>query len=130
MQESLSWSWIEEQTADTIALWHSCAERTPRSGVTYSRSEQHRRERLYDRALAETETESEARAKPATAADRAACRTRTTACFARFSAEALDLNVDAVRLLTEDFIPVGTALAQWARKFDPELSVQDIVQAC
>ena len=128
MQESLDWSWVEAQIADTVNLWHSCSQRRPLPCPTYSRSDQRNREQAYDRAL--TEVEREARAKPVTPADRAATRARTTACFARFSAEALDLQPDAIDLLTNDFLPVGTSLARWARSFDPDLSKEDIVQAC
>ena len=35
-----------------------------------------------------------------------------------------------VDLLTNDFLPVGTKLARWARRFDPTLSMADITQAC
>lgn len=55
---------------------------------------------------------------------------RTTASFGRFSAEALDLPADAIQMLTEGFLPVGTGLARWARSFDPDLGRADIVQAC
>src|SRR6185312_99691 len=33
-------------------------------------------------------------------------------------------------LLTDDFLPVGTTLARWARRFDETLSMADIIQAC
>jgi len=128
MQEILDWSWVEAQVAETVKLWHAYDARKPLPGPTYSRSDQRIREQAYDRALAEVERES--RAKPATPSDRAAARARTTVCFARFSAETLDLAPDAVDLLTEDFLPVGTSLARWARCFDPDLSKEDIVQAC
>jgi hypothetical protein len=32
-------------------------------------------------------------------------------------------------LLTDGFLPVGTSLARWARRFDPELSMDGIIQA-
>lgn len=128
MQESLDWSWVEVQVEDTVKLWQSCATRKPLPVRAYSRSDQRSRERAYDRALAEVERE--AHAKPATPADRAATRARTITCFARFSAEALDLDTTATDLLTEDFLPVGTGLARWARSFDPDLGNEEIVQAC
>ena len=34
-----------------------------------------------------------------------------------------------MELLTEDFLPVGTKLARWARRFDESLSMADIIQA-
>ena len=32
--------------------------------------------------------------------------------------------------VAEEFLPVGTSLAQWARRFDPTLGMADIIQAC
>src|SRR6202034_3762651 len=49
--------------------------------------------------------------------------------FAQFSAAALELKEDAIQLLTDDFLPVGTKLARWARQFDASLSMADIIQA-
>ena len=128
MQQSLNWPWVETQVAETMALWHSCAARKPQSGPIYSRAVQSRRQEAYDRAL--SEVEREAHAKPSTRADRAEMRNRTTASFARFSREALDLDPEAIDLLTKDFLPVGIGLARWARGFDPGLSKEDIIQAC
>jgi hypothetical protein len=127
MRESLDWAWVQTQVADTVELWHSCARRKPLPGPTYSRSDQRVREQAYDRALAEVERE--AHSKAVTPADRAVIRARVSTCFARFSAEALDLEPGAIDLLTEDFLPVGTGLARWARSFDPDLSKEDIIQA-
>jgi hypothetical protein len=33
-------------------------------------------------------------------------------------------------MLTGEFLPIGTRFARWARRFDPELPMVDIVQAC
>jgi hypothetical protein len=49
--------------------------------------------------------------------------------FPRFASIALDLDAQAVQLLTGSFLPVGTQLARWARSFDPTLSMADIIQA-
>jgi hypothetical protein len=73
--------------------------------------------------------EREAKKKPRTRAERLEAQERITASFARFSAAALDLEDDAVELLTDDFLPVGTKLARWARRFDESLSMPDIIQA-
>jgi hypothetical protein len=59
-----------------------------------------------------------------------AAQERITASFARFSAIALDLEHEAVQLLIDDFLPAGTRLARWARRFDARLSMDDIIQAC
>lgn len=42
----------------------------------------------------------------------------------------MDLQHEAVQLLIDDFLPVGTRLARWARRFDARLSTDDIIQAC
>ena len=128
MQESFSWPWVQTQVAETIALWNACAFHAAQPAPAYSRNDQRRREKIYDKAL--TEVEREARAHPGTPAERAEAQERTTASFARFSAEALDLEPEAVQLLTHGFLPAGTGLARWARRFDPDLSKEDIVQAC
>lgn len=128
MQEPFDWSWVEARVAETMHLWHCCAARAPLPAAAYSPADQRRREQAYDRALAEVERE--VRVKPATPADRAAVRARTTESFVRFSAEALDLHPDALDLLTNEFLPIGTRLAAWAQRFDPDLGREDIVQAC
>ncbi|MDP9039157.1 MAG: hypothetical protein M3O02_07770 [Acidobacteriota bacterium] len=128
MEQTFRWSWIEAQAADSGELWHGCAAREPRRGVLYSRAEQRVRERAYDRAL--EEVECEARTKASTAAARRAVQARTTASLARFSTAALDLGAEATGLLTDDFLPVGTGLARWARRFDAGLGKEEIVQAC
>ena len=86
--------------------------------VRYTLAEQTRREQAYDEALDAVEsTLKRARGAP-TAAARRKTQRRVTEQFARFSAVALDLNDDAIQMLTEDFLPVGTRLARWARHFD------------
>jgi hypothetical protein len=42
----------------------------------------------------------------------------------------LDLQHEAVQLLIDDFLPAGTSLARWARRFEARLSMDDIIQAC
>jgi hypothetical protein len=129
MQQAYSWSWIQSQVLQTIEVWDHSAERTPRAAPQYSPQEQTRREQAYDKALREVDREGKAPTPPTRAA-RIAKQDRMTASFARFSAEALDLKGDAVQLLTGDFLPVGTRLARWARRFDSSLTMPDIIQAC
>jgi hypothetical protein len=128
MRQAYSWPWVEAQVAETTAAWNDSAARSPLPGPQYSPSDQREREQAYDKAL--SEVEREARKTPRTPAERVAMQARTTASFARFSATALDLEGDAIQLLTDDFIPVGTKLARWARRFDESLSMPDIIQAC
>ena len=101
---------------------------TSKSGPCYSTAEQHTRERAYDDALAAVERE--AKRAPRTLSSKLGRQQRITASFAQFSAHALDLRDEATQILTHDFLPVGTALARWARRFDPTLSMPDIIQAC
>jgi hypothetical protein len=128
MRETYSWSWVESQVAQTIEVWNGCAGLTARDGARYNPDEQKTREKAYDKAL--REVEREAKRSPRTREECLEAQERITGCFARFSAAALDLEGDAVQLLTDDFLPVGKKLARWARRFDESLSMTDIVQAC
>ena len=128
MQILYNWSWVETRVAQTIEIWNVCAGPRPLGGLQYSRNDQRQREKAYDQGL--RAVERELRQAPKNRTERIATQDRITASFARFSAAALDLQPDAVRLLTEEFLPAGTKLARWARQFDPGLSMADIVQAC
>lgn len=128
MQQHYSWSWVEAQVAQTIQVWDAGATRSPHDGPRYTLKEQQRREKAYDQGL--QAVEREARKVPRSKAERLKTQDRITASFAEFSATALDLEGEAVRLLTDDLLPVGTQLARWARQFDASLGMADIVQAC
>lgn len=128
MRQPYSWSWIETQVVQTIEIWKGCAARTANCGQHYSLKEQQRREQIYDESL--RAVEREARSARRSKAARLSAQDRITASFARFSAAALDLEDPAVHLLTDEFLPVGTQLARWARQFDAGLSMADIIQAC
>lgn len=127
MQETYSWPWVESQVAQTIEVWNGCAGQPALGGARYTRDEQKKRETAYDKEL--RTVEREAKRSPRTRAERLEAQARITASFAQFSAAALDLQGDAVQLLTDDFLPVGQKLARWARRFDESLSMADIVQA-
>ncbi len=127
MPEVFDWRWVEGQVARTVATWENCAATFAKGGVTYCASEQAGHERAYDAAL--HEVENEAKKKSVTRAERLAAQERMTASFATFAAAALDIQGDAVRLLTDDFLPAGIQLARWARRFDENLSMADIIQA-
>ncbi|MGB7134968.1 MAG: hypothetical protein WBD46_06750, partial [Acidobacteriaceae bacterium] len=95
---------------------------------------QRERERAYDAARDEVEREAKRARRGAmrewrSGFQRGDAQAKITATFARFAATALDLDEGAIALLTEDFLPVGTGLARWARQFDPGLSMADIIQA-
>ena len=88
----------------------------------YSVADQKLREKAYDRALRDVQRTAR---RPMPGAE-----DRLVSTFARFAAEALDLGPDAIELLTDGFLPVGTQLARWAHRFDPQLADPDIAQAC
>jgi len=120
-------SWVEAQVASTTEIWNSGAAHPSRPGPHYSLDQQQKREDAYDEALLTVEQElKRARGK----SDRLAMQSRIVAVFARFSASALDLPEAAIHILTAEFLPVGVTLAQWARQFDPDLSMPGIIQAC
>jgi hypothetical protein len=127
MRETFDWSWVEERVAETIEVWNGCAAGSANGGRRYCAEEQTTREKAYDEGL--REVEREAKRRPLTRLERLEAQERITASFGRFSAAALDLPDDAVQLLTDDFLPVGTKLARWARRFDESLSMADIIQA-
>jgi hypothetical protein len=55
---------------------------------------------------------------------------RIVAIFPGFASTALGLEGEATQLLTDSFLPIGTRLARWARRFDPSLTIADTIQAC
>jgi hypothetical protein len=129
MRQRYSWSWVGAQVAQTIEVWNGSAVPSALHGRQYyTPQEQKKREKAYDKGL--RAVEREAKRVPRTRAERTAAQERIVASFARFSATALDLEDEAVQLLTNDFLPAGTRLARWARRFDASLSRDDIIQAC
>src|SRR5258708_24874168 len=109
-----------------VELWHQSAGPWINPSPRFTHREQRTREQAYDLALRDVERH----AKQANRFAHAQTHQRVIASFAQFAATALDLPNPAVALITEEFLPVGTQLAQWARRFDPTLSTHDIVQAC
>lgn len=118
--ETYNWAWVETKAAETGEIWRKSAGGPVPSARRYRPEEQQAREEAYDEAL--VEVEQELRRLPIR-------KDRMVDCFAGFSANALGLDEEAIDLLTNGFIPAGTSLAQWARRFDPSLSMAGIVQA-
>jgi hypothetical protein len=125
-----NWAWVEARVAETSEAWKQCASDRLPDAPSFSVGEQRKREKAYDEGLHAVERELKRARGNRTAAGRHETQQRVTTMFARFSAAALDLNDDAIDLLTHDFLPAGTRLGRWARQFDPELSMPDIIQAC
>lgn len=133
MRQLYSWPWVETQVAETAeiwkaGIWKAGAQPPSNSGLRFSPNEQLQREQAYDQGL--LAVEREAKRVPRSQADRLGMQDRIVASFARFSSSALDLPAEATQILTHDFLPVGVRLARWARRFDPSLSMRDIIQAC
>lgn len=128
LERCYNWSWVESRVAATSARWISCGARPCPSGPCFSATEQQRREDAYDEALHAVERE----AKRASGGnkDRASAQRRIIAVFPRFASIALGLEDEAIRMLTDCFLPIGTQFAQWARRFDPGLPMTDTIQAC
>jgi hypothetical protein len=127
MEQRYNWPWIEAQTSQAIGIWNDSVSPRISPGPRYTPCDQRKREQAYDHAM--RAVERDVRHAPRSQAERISTQDRITATFARFAATALDLNEDAVHLLTDDFLPVGTQLGRWARRFDPSLSRSDILQA-
>jgi hypothetical protein len=116
--ETYDWAWVETQVDQTVGVWQASAGLTAPPARRYSLTEQRANENAYDEALLEVEEALRLRSQD-----------RILAAFARFSANALGLDREATELLTNGFLPIGTSLARWARRFDPDLSIAGIIQA-
>lgn len=122
------WAWVERRVEATVAVWNGSMLPVLPGGRRYNSGEQQRREDAYDEGM--RAVEREIRQAPRNRAERLETQDRIVAAFGRFSATALDLDDETVEVLTNDFLPVGTKLARWARQFDASLSMADITQAC
>jgi hypothetical protein len=127
MEEHFSWAWVETQAAQSIEAWKACAARTLPALPRHTRNEQRAHEKAYDQGLRAVEREAcRARSNPAA---RHLAQQRIVALFPEFAAGALGLEAGAIDLLTNSFFPVGAELARWTRRFDPEMSMEDTIQA-
>ena len=127
MKDDYSWAWIEAQGLQCAEVWKACALPTLPELPRYSSWQQRSREKAYDEGL--KEAGRAARLADRTPAGRKLARERITELFPRFATGALGLGTDQVTLVTESFLPVSAQLMQWTRAFDPEMSMEDTVQA-
>jgi hypothetical protein len=128
MECAYTWSWVESQVSAAIAEWNACAsEPAPPPASQFSPGEQKKKEIAYDEALEKVEREAK---RVRRGLERCQAQRRIVAVFPQFATVALGLEDEAVDLLTNGFLPIGTQFAQWARRFDPELPMTDVVQAC
>lgn len=114
--------------AQAAALWSHCDRQSLPPFPRVAPRDQVKQERAYDRGL--RSVESAARSVPRTAGGRLRLRKRLVDTFPPFAAIALGLKPEAIDLLMGVFLRAGTELTQWARSFDPDLSVPDTIQAC
>jgi hypothetical protein len=114
---------------ESIEAWHASANAFPDLGRRYSEREQQEQEALFDQAL--DRLQAQALEFPDEAAGREEARARILSGAALLASLALDLDDPAIELLLrERFSAVGSDLAQCARRLDPSISVEDILQAC
>lgn len=128
MERVYNWSWVESQVSATIAEWNSCGLRRAKDSPRFSPRDQQKREDAYDEAL--RTVENEARHPYRDGPGRINAQRRIVAVFPPFASLALGLEDQAVHLLTDGFVPIGTQFAQWARRFDRGLTMADTIQAC
>ena len=128
MEHAYNWAWVESSVSASIADWNTSAHSPIHNGPTFSPRDQERKEAAYDEALRAVEREAKL-ARRGKAEGREAQR-RIVAIFPRFASLALGLEDHAVDLLTQGFLPIGTQFAQWSRRFDPNLTMADTIQAC
>lgn len=128
MEHRFSWRWVETQVGAAIAEWALCAEQRIGDFPRFNPAEQKLRENEYDRALNKIEEEAKRlRRRPER---RGAAQQRIMAVFPRFASVALGLEDGAIKMLSEEFLPIGTRFAQWAGRFDSKLTMADTIQAC
>ncbi len=120
--------WLRPHVERTLDLWIASGAQDPAAVPQFTPSEQGKRENAYDDGIRSVERELKHR--PRTRAARTAAQDRIMGVFGRFATTALGLEDDAVQMITQDFLPVGTELGRWAQRFDPTMSKTDIVQAC
>lgn len=128
MERQFDDRWVTEQVEQTVGVWHNCVGELRHGLPQFTAKEQRRREKAYDEGL--HAVKREARKAPRNAAERLKTRQRIVEVFPPFAATSLGLEGDAIQLLTDGFLPAGTQLAQWARRYDPTLSYEDTIQAC
>jgi hypothetical protein len=106
------------------ALWRRCdGRRGPRLRRCYTPFQQARREQAAERFLAAVEPQLGSRA------EYRELQSAIVPAFRVFARQALNLDGPQVKLLLEGFPEMGRALAEEARRFDPEVSAAYIFQA-
>jgi hypothetical protein len=128
MKHDYSQAWVEAKTAETMEQWSLCAATALPAGTKYTAKEHRAHEKAYDKGLRAVEREGRRAAR--TSAMRLETQRRIVALFPQFAAVALGLSGAENQLITGSFLPMGTELARWSRRFDRTLSNAGILQAC
>jgi hypothetical protein len=128
MKHGYSQAWVEAKTAETMEQWSLCAATALPAGTKYTAKEHRAHEKAYDKGLRAVEREGRRAAR--TSALRLETQRRIVALFPQFAAVALGLSGAENQLITGSFLPMGTELARWSRRFDRTLSNAGILQAC
>jgi hypothetical protein len=118
-----------ELLEEAIALWRESDTSFPRVARQFTLREQ----AVCEGQLVEFlgTIEAELTRLPRTRPERDRVRERITLAFIRFAKSAIGMEDRHLELLLDGgFSGVGTSLARQARRFDPSVSVTDILQAC
>jgi hypothetical protein len=119
---------VSQLLEETIALWQECPVSRPQLGHSFPPERQAAREMELQRFWGSIERELSR--LPRTRPERQEARERITSAFVCFAKAGLHLDDGHLELLLEGgFSAIGTHLARRARRFDPGVSVADILQA-
>ncbi|MBV9502955.1 MAG: hypothetical protein JO138_26580 [Acidobacteriaceae bacterium] len=119
---------VADLVEDSLYDWHTAGSEFPRLEGKYSKSEQKCRENLLDSHLEAIDAELLQASRTRTAPE--ATLARLASEFVQISSYALELEDPAIKLLLRDgFSQIALDLARWARRFDPAVSMADILQA-
>lgn len=111
-----------------VELWHSLPDAWPEFDSGFSPAAQAAREPEMESFLAALE--AEVKRPPATRQARLDAHARISAAFARLARQALGFDGDQLHLLLDGgFASIGTRLARAARRFDPDVDLDDVLQA-
>lgn len=113
---------------NSLALWRDSPAAPPRFRRSFGAAEQAGREAELERFL--EAIQAELKRLPRSRPERDATRERITAAFVRFGRTAVDLDDTHLELLLQGgFSSIGTEMARQARRFSPDISTADILQA-
>ncbi len=120
---------VAELLEDAVAQWHSSDTAFPELARRFTCREQAEREAELTHFL--ECVEAEVAELPRVRSERDGTRERITTAFVRLAKSALEMEDRHLQLLLGGgFSGIGTSLAREARRFDPSVSANDILQAC